>query len=409
MSDRPRLVGAPPAPAVPPSIQQLTSADHSVAITDPTGPVTDLSVAVGKLGWQGQALLPVTAAGLVIVPGMGILARTNAAANELLLDTYQSSAAEEWSFFYPGLVAPTNPIAKWRNRNPSDQATVMAIQANLITAPTAGDAANFYELVLKDIEGKTLTVPISTAGQNYYDLDNLVGTQLFGFGTGTAWTSFSLGSMWEFKPTGTFTVGGWFAPYLGCLAGDFFATTIALTARFILWDANWNNIAEATASIPAGSNQRTNVSFAFPTTEQLVAGQVYRLTLDLIGNGQYGEQNNPYTILLAGINGTINPGDYTTQRTALLTANNIPPAGLYGFDWPQLPAGTATYTINAATGTKVVLTAGAGRWSGGAVLGTPSGVVPMNGDITASLAAVGAPVAGAAGSNLNARALILPT
>lgn len=314
---------------------------------------------------------------------------------------------EVFDLFVPGLVV-ARTLGTWRNARPSGRALGLALEANLLTAPTAGDASNYWEIRAVDAVGATMLLPISSNGVTHYSLNS--GTAVViarpklnaGFPSGDA-TILAEGI--KFKPTQNLAVAGLIASFA---ISNFNDTTNFGTrqVRASLLDATGAVLAAASANTTGPVI--TDVQALFGTPVGLVSGRTYYAVFDIIqsysaiagtaGNAASGTDPGmatpaaytaqPAPITMVGLGGcSLTNGDGTTPRAAVLgeTVTDAIRANLA----PHQSWVDGTATPLAAIG----------------LLGLAE-TATFQGDVTLSYVAIGAPAAGAAGSDVNMRLVL---
>lgn len=366
-----------------------------------------------KLGWDGQTRLVVPKDGLEIVTGAGVIGRTDAAGGRLLLDAERADPAEVTCLFSPGVVA-ARTIGKWRNRRVSQRAYLAALEANLATAPTAGDAANGWRLKVTDGAGGTALLPISTAAETFYGLDQGDGTELvrpFPVIPDPATNSTSLGGgsggllgrAFAFVPSQALVITGLSALLkTGSGTADF-----GLQARGALLDASKVELAAGYGSTISAQVRR--VRFPFPLAIPLTAGETYFFAFDifqtayLAPGADAGGASTPALYYYTGAAGSqAIPGTQPAVGVRVETQKALDapvPFEWVNFGDPVLPNTPETRFADQPWGT------GLGDVT---AFGSPSGAAPLVGDLTFALESFGVPPAGSEGADLNLRAVILP-
>lgn len=379
--------------------------------------------AVNRLGWAGQPPVTLGRTGSPITLGNGLVGRT--IGGQLYLDAGRDIAAEAVSFFVPGVVT-ARTIGRWRNRRATSTALLGALEANLLTAPTAGDAANYWRLTCTDSAGATVVLPLSVAGQAFYDLDQVAGVALIDPWSGKPVAlnygdSSMAGARFAFVPTQNMALGG------VSFSANVTATTTTLARRVRAQlhrqedDGTWSTMATAYAYTKAGQSSSTfdRLAFVWPLTQPVVAGRRYFHTIDIFEVWESGQWGFPATqprlnlkapdyndaVPNAGTPANLSPAGQTdTAKISVDVSKN--PGGdgaIRALTWPALAASpVGTQATDFAVAATII---SAGMW---AATGTASGTAPLQGDLTFGLSLVGAPAAGAAGADLNFRALLLP-
>lgn len=377
-----------------------------------------------KLGWSGQPVVKVPAAGLTITPGSGLIGRT--VGNALFLDNARDTASEVVSLFAPGLVA-AKTLGKWRNRRANGTSTLAVMEANLGTVGTAGDATNFFKVVATDSAGVSAVLPISNPlGQSFYDLDRVAGAKIVdpwtGKGTGTVSQSGGAGWALPFVPSQPLFCAGFTATFNVLNAAN---NAVTAKVRGQLWQQNADKtltlLSTAYVSSIAGGaiNVLSPYSFDFPFTIPLSSGVRYFFTFDIFEAFDNGTACQVMQAGFADAFGTTTntgqPAAFGTYGVAgtdgvrVVARNTATVAGMNALTWDTIAQITANGSLPAGAGF-LNTSGGSNQMSAGvwAMNGTLSALAPLSGDITFTIAAQGAPGAGTAGSDLNLRALILP-
>lgn len=410
-----------------------------------------------KLGWSGQTLLTMPKAGLQIVPGAGLIGRTDAAGGQLFLDASNASVAEPVHFFVPGAVS-ARTIGRWRNRRAKGSGTLAIMEANFLTAPTAGDGTNFWRATVTDSLGHTVQLPLSAAGKTFYDLNQLGSNKVVdvgsyaGSGSDSSSGGGSVAMIHTVVPSQPVTIGG-ATVWLAVVNSNTAAAVGGAPVRCTILDAAGNVLREATAFTSGtlddtvANSGNENLVFNFDEVLQLQTGTSYYVAFDALqafalANGyatrsfiqiaSWGKVTGGVGALLpAGsvlnIDG-VTPGTSPINRLAYgaVVADNSNNPFWQGAPGPvnvalvnsttvqQLIQGTTPAGFIGAKvpspGTHILNWQSASQPTAGAwgLLGGVSGVAPSYGDLTVALSSVGAPAAGAAGSDLNLRFVMLP-
>ena len=388
-----------------------------------------------KLGWDGQPAVDVPAAGLVLVPGAGLIGRTDAS-GRLLLDNSSDAVAESFQAFAPAYGAG-GQIGYWRNRRSRKEATLAILEAHARTAPTVTSATDYWRVTCTDTLGVSVVLPITTAGQSFYDLDRSAGVDLI-----RPWPTYVAGGAKQlgtnastclqtakFRPTQGMRIGGakaWgYTFHMDAFSNP--KSTAKWRVRCSLLDAAGDLMAEATCKATGAydAGGMESWSWVFPMVQTVSANQDYYLTWDIFldSNGAYCP-----SLYLAEVSSNIIEAG--TPATVGGSAAGSPPSSARDLRWSRAQVyGTAeTAAITPSAYVKRVLAdPGSGWfWSGsgaGAELrdqsgstaagnwiatGTVSGVAAFYGDLAVSLDPIGAPAAGAAGADLTVRAVLLP-
>lgn len=415
--------------------------------------------APAKLGWQGQPALTIPKAGLGLVPGAGLIGRTDSANGLLYLDAANAAVAEPVHFFVPGAMA-AKTVGRWRNRRAKGAGTLALMEANLLTAPTAGDVSNFWRITVTDTQGSVVQLPISAAGQAFYDLNQLGLNKVVDAGTydPSTWagghSAINGALIHQVIPSQAIVVGGASAQ-LGIINTLFFtAVTGGKAIRCTILDSSYNVLREATVYTSgtldkaATSGGVEALTWNFDEVLGLTAGATYFVAFDMFQSwaladpsysqrGSIGMQlglatnqsGNLPASSVQSIDG-VAPGasvqfpsvtylsvqvdDGTNAFWSDPTQRAANTAKVHALTVQQCLAGTSGGICgpraNTSTGqflaefTQLVNIA-SGAWG---VLGGASGVAPSYGDLTVAVSSVGAPAAGAAGSDLNLRLVMLP-
>lgn len=386
--------------------------------------------------WEGQNAIPANP--LIITPGQGLTARTDATGKRLLLDATRSDAVEVFGLFAPGAVA-ARTLGVWGNQRPSRSAICTRLEANLLTPPTAGDASNYWRVRLADGVGGAMVLPISSAGVGHYMLDQGSGAEIFqGNSPGNGVTQTSSGvhgvsipirTTAQMVVTGVKIQTGW--GFVFGTSGEFGAGIGGVPMRASILDAAGNRLASAVIK-SAAANTMKMMYFAFPVSLTLAALTTYHVALDVFDAADnYGDASQGFfcgnsSNYVASGPATIQPGSVPgrvilgTSGSPQWRASNpgaaVDSAGA-PFDWPAALAGKVPYrTSNSGTlaaGQNIAdstTNAGGQAWflrMAWSIIGSGGGTV-LTGDVTASLESTGAPAAGAAGADLNLRAVFLP-
>lgn len=376
------------------------------------------------LGWAGQEPVRLGPAGAVITPGVGLVART--IDGGLFLDSTDQAAADKVSFCAPGLVS-ARTLGKWRNRTSKGTGTLAVLEANLTVAPTAsGTGTDRWEVRATDSHGNTIVLPISTTGQTYYELDRSTGAPIIdpwfgkpndsGFGrSGVA------GFRWTFTPTQDLDLAA-FSALLSFRDGanQNPATRVRGSLFRVNTDRSWTLLAKSYAwTLGHGSDwDRTGADalrFAFPVTVPVKAGVTYAITVDtfetyVVGLGMNlwapDQFANPVESVNPGVPATVN--DVNSGDAGVVPKVGATAADMAAVSWEALatlPPGTSSPTYTIDDGQVPTKIHQVGCWR---IFGTISGAAPAYGDLTFSIAALGTPAAGTAGTDLNLRAVILP-
>ncbi len=293
------------------------------------------------------------------------------------------------------------------------------IDASFSVAPTAGDVSNYFRVTATDAIGTSVVLPLSTAGQRHYQLDRGAGAELVKPWTGALGGSpASVGHVHEFTPTQGMTVSAvsWTGSAARTIPGFGIYYDVALRVRARLLTADYQPIAGADgyAQIGTGADQLRHVVY-FTDAAALTAGTTYRVAFDCFDdatglpfNGTFSE----FTHLLptAQPSGSAPAGGLPVTLGAVTVAHiqahngTMLTAGIRALNWPDFPH-YVSGAKPAPAGLIQSQSNSQGMWS---LLGAPSGVAPVRGDLLFTLDAVGVPPAGAAGTDLNIRAVLLP-
>lgn len=340
----------------------------------------------GKLGWQGQTPLLVPNAGLSIVPGVGILGRTNLTGSQLLIDSQRADAMETINLFVPGLLSAMT-VATLRNSRVAmfpQQASVAILEANLLTAPGPSvNATNYLGLVFSGsgangIAGGSQTLPLLTS-RNVTDTNGDANiASITGYSGGSTGTNTSNGTAndghrgfaFPLQVTGnTFVTGLAFS-----MPGSTLLQNMPLYVQLL--DSNWNEIVGANCTMPAAvANFGGMPRVQFATSVELLQGQTYYLGVTS------KNANSPQV--------TINDGSLPTYTGNL----SLPATAVYG-----VPNGG---TIGNWSDRSIYLAPGWRPWP--TLYGAPSQVLLTGQDLTVALVVTGAPSASDLGQNLNIR------
>lgn len=372
------------------------------------------------LGISGQTPLLLGNQPTLITPGAGVIART--VGQGFVLDAPLLEPVESMALFRAGAVAAVN-LGVWPNTTRGRLVYLRKMTGNLGTAQTTADVANYYRLKVTDSAGAIAVIPMTTANALTYLLDQGIGSILErGFNPPLAALSanahLGFGIAHAFTAAQTLTLTG-----LEIGSGvtlDTGNSTMAATAkvRGAILDSTGQVIASAYVSISGaqGNGATYNAALAldrrWPFTQSVIItpGNTYYLVLDIFENGPPVDPGYQSRLLIKA------PGTGTaawTGAAGLLTwgaayavdnsgVGQPTPAQLATLNWPAILAGTQTYPpyVQLETG-------GTNAWNCDyRVLGSPSGLAQLSGDLTFAIDTVGAPVATAAGSDLNLSALI---
>lgn len=354
----------------------------------------------GKVGFSSTELIPVTSAGAIIAIGAGLYGRLNPAGTELLLDAVQAAPAEVFSLFTPGTIA-AGTLGVWHNGRASAQATGLQLEANFGTAQTTSDAANYYALEAADSAGDRMILPFTAVAAHFFNSKSngqTIAQPWAPMGPANEDYANTSGRISSFTPTQSLNVTA-IKAYCG-IQGP--SGNLTGNIRGQILDANLNVLASADQQT-AGPAYYT---FTFPAPITLDQGTTYYLALDdfeqAAGLGAIGFATNTQT---------------GTPQSA--PVNHINAGPYYGSALGN-PAGGAASVPTGATWADILLPSGSlsayanlgiiDLWSATyatdtALLGS-GGATVFQGDVTLSIVTVGAPVATAAGSNLNSRILL---
>ena len=356
---------------------------------------------------DGQSPIELSGDGLTLVPGTGVIGRTDTAARRISLDAITADPVQSFHLFRPGAVAGGVLLGKWSNTNRSRATYVQALQANLATAPTGGDATNHYRLRATDGAGRDVVLPLSTAGVAHYSLDQgsgvAIARPLLPGGAGTTTHAATL----PFIPSQPLVVTGAYLPKLGLIRNSD-GVILSGTVRASLLDANFQTLAEAYTDVATAANYAAlgEAGWAFPLSVSLTAGLRYHLAFDHWDwyPGSVGNQEiRLYFPSQSGVDPAAQPValDSAARRGIDSSANADIPAQFGGITWQHAAPGSVLPPgVPAFTSTPQLVPC--------SLLGSPSGAVKLTGSLTFHLDAIGAAVAGAAGADLNVHALLVP-
>lgn len=360
-----------------------------------------------RVGWDGQEALRIPKPGLTILPGVGLRGRTDPTAGRLLLDSAAETVAELWDFHIAGTLA-ARTLGKWRNRRSSARGTIAAIQLNLDTA-AGGTATDHFRITLTDALGRVVVLPLSGTG-SYFDFDQFLGAVVANLGAPFGGTyPGSIGSVgpqncpggWqEITPTQDLTITGYRTG--AWVAGGAFWDHRRL--RGSIYTRDWRLLGSGDA-YSVGGDQTTAAklcTFAFDEALILRAGEPYRITLDALDGGDLRPSGTAQTIQVGATGrGSAPAGQpFTHTGSGSLDSASTSQAAYEAFRWEQ-------YDDTPVLSDGLVRTSSGGGWTL-ELLGAPSGIAPIYGDLTARVDTVGAPLAGAGGAGGNLRVVILP-
>lgn len=122
---------------------------------------------------QGVVALGTQQTPTIVRAGVGMLARVDIAAGELLLDSAAAQPARDYHHFHPGALTAPLTLAELADSRIGAEAVLQYIEANFLVAPPTGtDAANHYALTIAgSVSGGPATLAFNVAGQRRFNFD----------------------------------------------------------------------------------------------------------------------------------------------------------------------------------------------------------------------------------------------
>jgi hypothetical protein len=365
-----------------------------------------------KVRWTGQPNIAIPAGGLELVPGSGVVGREDTVNGKLLLDAARSDPPEEFSLFVPGVIA-AGTLGVWKNTRATATATLLALEANFLTAQTTADVANFFKLIATDANGANAVLPFTTANGKHFTLNqanvNIAQPSTNAESGAATQDNGFVGYLSSFVPSQQLVIAG-FRMNLGvCAFGTF--TPITCRIRCTLYDTNMSPLATATVT----SNQaKGDIHWSFPLSVVLTSGAKYLIGLDTFQDAPSIAAGSAASLSFSNTNGAANGAQpigslaATSWNASAFPGNGVPtpPADA---TWPDiLPGGkyaSGGYAVGGNTTAADRIWVVGGYRPASALVGSP-GPAAFAGDVTLSIGTTGAPIGTAAGSNVNVRALL---
>lgn len=385
-----------------------------------------------KVGFEGQPALTIPKLGLPLVPGVGLAGRTDEAGGRLLLDAARVSPPEEFSLYVPGAVA-AGTAGVWQNTRPSGTAELTALEVNLTTAPTSGDASNFYAVKVADASGTNGVLGISSAGVRHYMLNKGDGIKIARYRdvdlSANLYPTDYRAMIQKVTPTQALTVTGFeaaccpVASHTGNVVAGSSGSAVYYAGRIrgVLLDSAGNVLGSAvvnggtfTNSSQVAATFAANLrKFIFPLSVTLTANATYYVGLELVDNpappwGLQSTNDSNAPRLAIGI-GQTQPagqpldlaGDKSTGLRRLL-AGAAYASGL-AVDWDDAAAVAGAWAGSGSAYTSNPTTTATPYPVTYALIGS-GGTLSLVGDVTLSVQLTGAAPADP-GSGINVRAL----